>query len=216
MAWELLTRLKLAGKVVTGDALYAQREFSRYVVGRGGDYFWVIKENQPDLRDAVSLLFDQPPWGEEFPEALQGGSHGDRREQRWLRTSAALNDYLEWPGVGQVCCLERTRIRKGTKSVEQSYAITSLTPGQAEPEALLEMWRSHWRIENQVHWVRDVTFDEDRCQIRKGAAPQVMAALRNLVIGLLRSTGATNMAAALSHHAWKPYEALALLGLPTS
>ena len=53
MAWELLTRLKLAGKVVTGDALYAQREFSRYVVGRGGDCFWVIKENQPDLRDAV-------------------------------------------------------------------------------------------------------------------------------------------------------------------
>ena len=85
-------------------------------------------------------------------------------------------------------------------------------PGDAAPERLLELWRGHWRIENQVHWVRDVTFDEDRCQVRTGAAPQVMAALRNLVIGLVRRTRATNLAAALRYYGWKPSEALSLLG----
>ena len=207
----LLAQLDLARKVVTGDALYAQRELSRYVVERGGDYLWMIKGNQPTLRDAVSLLFAQPPWGEEFPEARQDDSHGGRREQRWLRSSAALNEYLEWPNLGQVCCLERTRTRKGDKSVERAYAITSLNQGDADPERLLKLWRSHWRIENQVHWVRDVTFDEDRCQVRTGAAPQVMAALRNLVIGLVRRTRAPNVAAALRHYGWKPSDALALI-----
>ncbi len=209
-----LSRLALAGKVVTGDALYAQRELSRYVVGRGGDYFWVVKDNQPTVKEAISLLFAEPPWGEEFTEARQAGRHGNRQEERWLRTSTALNHYLEWPRVGQVCCLERTRTVKGTKSVERSYAITSLTPENACPARLLDIWRNHWRIENQVHWVRDVTFDEDRCQIRTDAAPQVMAALRNLVMGLIRRTGATNVAAALRHYGWKPLEALALFGLP--
>ena len=114
--------------------------------------------------------------------------------------------------MGQVCCLERTRTRKGVKSVELAYAITSLNPGDAAPERLLELWRGHWRIENQVRWVRDVTFDEDRCQVRTGAAPQVMAALRNLVIGLVRRTRATNVAAALRYYGWKPSEALSLLG----
>lgn len=74
------------------------------------------------------------------------------------------------------------------------------------------MWREHWRVENQVHWVRDVTFDEDRSQVRTGAAPEVMAALRNAALGLLRRSGASNIAAALRHYAWKPAAALELLG----
>lgn len=216
MALALLGQLELGGKVVTGDALYTQRELSRRVVKGGGDYFWVIKDNQPGLKEAVSLLFAQPPWGEQFLEAKQAGSHGDRQESRWLRTSTALNHYLEWPNLGQVCCLERTRTRKGVKSVERAYAITSLSTSKAGPARLLSLWRGHWGIENQVHWVRDVTFDEDRSQVRTGAAPQVMAALRNLVIGLVRRTGATNVAAALRHYGWKPHEALTLLGLPAS
>ncbi len=210
----LLSKLALGGKVVTGDALYAQRGLSRQVVEQGGDYFWVVKDNQPALRAAVSLLFAEPPWGEEFQVAQQVGRHGDRQERRRLQASTALNDYLDWPHIGQVCCVERTRSRKGTKSEESAYAITSLTPEKADAKRLLEMWRGHWRIENRVHWVRDVTFDEDRSQVRTGAAPQVMAALRNLVIGLVRQTGAANVAAALRHYSWKVSASLALLGLP--
>ena len=210
----LLAQLALEGKVVTGDALYAQRGLSQQVVEQGGDYFWVVKDNQPALRAAVSLLFAEPPWGEEFQVAQQVGRHGDRQERRRLQASSALNDYLDWPYLGQVCCVERTRSRKGIKSAETAYAITSLTPEKADAKRLLEMWRGHWRIENRVHWVRDVTFDEDRSQVRTGAAPQVMAALRNLVIGLVRQTGAANVAAALRHYSWKVSASLALLGLP--
>ena len=210
----LLARLDLTGKVVTGDALYAQRDLSRQVVEQGGSYLWVLKDNQPAVKEAVSLLFADPPWKEEFSKAGQRGRHGDRRERRRLRASSALNGYLEWPSLGQVCCMERTRIRKGTRTVELAYAITSLTPEEAGPARLLKLWRGHWRIENRLHWVRDVTFDEDRSQVRTGAAPQVMAAFRNAVIGLLRQTGARNIAAALRHYAWKPLAALNLLGFP--
>lgn len=71
--------------------------------------------------------------------------------------------------------------------------------------------RGHWGIENKLHWVRDVTFDEDRCQIRSGAAPQAVAACRNLVIALLRRTGVTNVAAALRTYAGRAAAAIRLV-----
>ena len=213
VASSLLAELDLREKVVTGDALYAQRELSRRVLEQGGDYFWALKDNQPGVKEAVSLLFEQPPWGERFGEACQEGRHGDRWERRRLWTSAALNEYLDWPGLGQVCCVERTRRRKGKESVERAYAITSLPPERADAARLLEIWRGHWGIENQVHWVRDVVFGEDQSQVRSGSAPQLLAALRNLVLGLLRLSGVKNITAALRHYGWKPWETLTLIGL---
>ena len=205
--------MDLSGKVVTGDALYAQRELSRRVLEQDGDYFWVLKDNQPGVKEAVSLLFEQPPWGESFGEAFEEGRRGDRWERRRLWASTALNEYLDWPGVGQVCCVERTRRHKGRESVERAYAITSLSPERADAARLLEIWRGHWGIENRLHWVRDVVFGEDQSQVRSGSAPQLMAALRNLVIGTLRLSGVNNIAAALRHYGWKPWEALSLIGL---
>ena len=161
MASGLLAQLELKGRVITGDALYAQRELSRSIPEQGGDYFWVVKDNQPGVKEAVSLLFEQPPWGESFSEAYQEGRHGDRWEHRCLWASAALNGYLDWPGLGQVCCVERTRRHKGKETVERAYAITSLTPERADAARLLEIWRGHWGIENRLHWVRDVVFGED-------------------------------------------------------
>lgn len=93
------------------------------------------------------------------------------------------------------------------------YAITSLSPERANAAKLLQLWRGHWAIENRLHWVRDVDLGEDRSQVRKGHAPQVMAALRNVTIGLLRKAGVPNVAAALRRNAAHPEEALALLGL---
>jgi predicted transposase YbfD/YdcC len=213
VAPELLAQLELKGRVVTGDALYAQRGLSQQVVEGGGDYFWVVKDNQPTLREAIALLFADPPWGEEFSVAQQVGRHGDRKEERQLRSSTALNDYLDWPYLGQVCCVKRRRRRKGKTQVETAYAITSLSPEKGKAQRLLELWRGHWKIENQSHYVRDVTMKEDACQVRSDAAPEVLAALRNVVIGLLRRVGATNIAAALRHYSWNVAEALALLGL---
>jgi hypothetical protein len=96
-----------------------------------------------------------------------------------------------WPPVAHVCRIERRRARRrGGQVVEQavevSYAITRLTPDQADAARLLRLLRGHGGIENRMHWVRDVTFDEHRSQVRRGAAPQVMAALRNLTLALLR------------------------------
>ena len=129
-----------------------------------------------------------------------------------MRATRALNEYLDWPGVGQVCEVQRRVERKGDVTMETRYAITSLGPDTG-PVKLLEYVRGHWGIENRLHYVRDATLGEDASQVRSGAAPQVMAALRNVVLGLLRSGGESNIAAAIRRIGWAPGQALAILGL---
>lgn len=106
--------------------------------------------------------------------------------------------------MGQVFCLRRTTtvLATGVTRIETVYGVTSLLPAQASPARLLALVRAHWTIENRLHWVRDVTFDEDRSQIRQGAGPQVMATLRNLAISLLRLAGAPLIAPALRQAGW--------------
>lgn len=141
------------------------------------------------------------------------------RRELWALADPELNGYVgsagvvgeAWPHLQQVCRLERWRTRKGQTQVEVSYAITSLLPGGAAAKQLLRLGRGYWGIENRLHWVRDVTMDEDRCQIRSGAAPQAMAACRNLVIGLLRRHQVANIAAALRTYAGRPPMAVALV-----
>ncbi len=137
-------------------------------------------------------------------------------ERRQLTTSDLLADYQNWPGQRQVFVVERERVLLRTGKVEREtvYGVTSLGPGRADAARLLELLRQHWHIENRSHWVRDVTFDEDRSQVRVGSIPQVMAALRNLAIGLIRTTGTTRIAATTRRLAAQPWEALALLGIP--
>lgn len=146
------------------------------------------------------------------PQAVQRGQRGNRWEERRLWASEALLGYSDWPHLAQVCRVERTVTRKGKTTEEVAYAVTSLSVAQATPQRLLALWRGHWGIENRLHWVRDVTMDEDRCQIRTGAAPQVMAALRNLVLSLFRLAGQRNIAAAQRRCAAHSQEALAHLG----
>ncbi|WP_083702721.1 ISAs1 family transposase [Pseudonocardia sp. Ae717_Ps2] len=109
-----------------------------------------------------------------------------------------------FPHAAQAIRLIRRRrpLRPGARwKTVTVYAITSLTAFQADPILLARWIRGHWNIENRLHWVRDVSFDEDRSQTRTAAGPQVMAALRNLAIAALRLTGTTNIAAGLRHHA---------------
>ena len=173
-----------------------------------------MQDNQPNIRADGELLLPEPPWGETFPEAGQENRHGGRWERRWLRPATAWQGSRNWPGIQQVCGLERTRSFRGETTVEWAYAITRLTPDQAGPQRLLQLWRGPWGIENRGPWVRDVTLGEDRSAVRSGAAPQVMAALRNLVLGLLRLAGQRNIAAALRHYGWHSAAALQLLGFP--
>lgn len=168
-----------------------------------------VKANQPTLYEGIALLFAEP--GVRLAMARQRDRHGDRWEARELAVSQELNEWAQWPELAQVGRLVHTCTRKGETRRETSYLITSLSPEAASPRRLLELARGHWGIENRLHWVRDVTFDEDRCQVRSGAAPQVMAGLRNLVIGLFRRAGVSNIAAALRTLAGQPHRALALV-----
>jgi hypothetical protein len=197
---------------VTGDALYCQRELCRRIVERAGDYFVAVAENQPSLYDDLRWLFEWPAPGEVFRTATSHDQHGDRIERRRLWASTALDGYLDRPGAGQVCKVERRRAVGGKVSTEVAYAITSLGAG-TPPAELLAIWRGHWAIENRLHYVRDVTMGEDASHVRAGAAPQVMAALRNATLALLRRAGHTNIAAGLRAVGWRPGAALALLGI---
>ena len=105
------------------------------------------------------------------------------------------------PGVAQIAQVRRTVTRKGTKSVEVVYLITSADAHAARPATLASWVQGHWGIENRLHWVRDVTFDEDRSQVRTGHALRVMATVRNTAIGILRLANWDNIAKALRHHA---------------
>jgi hypothetical protein len=123
---------------------------------------------------------------------------------------------IEFPHAAQAIQIRRRRRRLDEPrrfTTETVYAITDLQAHQAEPWQLADWIRGHWSIENKTHWVRDVTYDEDRSQIRTGTGPQVMATIRNAAIGALRLAGATNIAAANRHHARNPNRPLALLGI---
>jgi hypothetical protein len=120
----------------------------------------------------------------------------------------------KWPGLKQGFEITRERTAKGQTTVEVEYGITSLGPGAADAARLLELVRDHWRIENELHYVRDVTLGEDACRVRKGNAPQVLAALRNTVIHLLRDVPADSRPAAIEQLTVTPNRALELIGIP--
>jgi hypothetical protein len=148
------------------------------------------------------------------PAAMVDSGPG-RLEQRRLTASSALVGYRDWPGRAQGCHIERrvTRKKPGEPRHEVVSEVTSLRLDQAEPDRLLGWIRQPWPIENHVHGVRHVMFDAERSQVRCGRLPQVMAAFRNPVIGLMPWTGETNRAAACRRCAAQPWSALALLGI---
>jgi predicted transposase YbfD/YdcC len=194
----LLDTLDVAGVIVTADALHTQREHVDYLASRGAHWVLTVKGNQPNLRKQLAAL----PWRHVEPgHRVAENSHG-RREIRTLRV-VTIAEGIVFPHATQAIQLTRkTRplSGRGRWHTETVYAITDLDAHQARPGELAAWIRGHWQIENGLHWVRDVTFGEDLSQVRTGAAPQVMASLRNLVISLHRLAGATNIAAALRHH----------------
>lgn len=137
----------------------------------------------------------------------RGKGHG-RVEVRRITTTTRLNGYLDWPGVRQVCLLERTRRIRDKLTTETVCAITSLSPAEASAETLLGIARGHWEIENRLHWVRDMSMGEDACRVRRGAAPRVLGGLRNTVLYVLRATGLSRIAEAFRHLAARPEDAV--------
>lgn len=167
----------------------------------------------------VALLAGASLFEAEYRAAMSCEKRRGRTDERELTVMVSCNTdlpaYLGFAGVGQVFRLvRRTRNHKSSATREQTiWGLTSLSAAQASPERLLRLVRGHWGIENRSHWVRDVTFDEDKSQVRVGNLPQVLATLRNTAISLIRLTGCKNVAAACRRFAAKPGEAVALLGI---
>jgi len=218
-----LEQVGLAGKIVTGDALHTQRAISEQIVERGGHYLWPVKENQPRLYEDIQRLFapdrPKPGFGKITTDFLSTSKvnwgHG-RLEKRTIQTSAMLNDYLDWPAIGQVYRLERKFdwVRQGKvykTSTEIEYGITSLGRDQASPAKVLRIRRQHWRIETGLHYRRDVTFREDATRMTLAAAGRILATVHNLVLGLIKRAAYMNAAQARRYFEGHIADAFALL-----
>ena len=221
---EILENFDVSGKVITTDALLTQKTFCHAIIAGNGDYVLPVKNNHPDLYDDIQKLFqdvpdtlsedathpllDDPIYTHETHEK----SHG-RVETRCLKASTSLNAYLDWPGIEQV--IQYRYIRKNPNTREETtkvnYGRTSLTPEEASAEHLLELRRGHWSIENKSHWMRDTQLGEDASSVRTGAIPQVMAALRNAALAVLRFAGVTSIADKIRYYASKPLLAVNLI-----
>lgn len=220
VAPKLLASLDLRNKVVTGDAMQTQRKLSIQIVAAGGDFVWVVKDNQANTRQAIERLFapEQPRPGfgcppMDFQSDTTTDKQAGRIEERTLTTSSLLNDYLDWPHLGQVFKLERrvTDLSTGLIEIEIQYGITSLNAQEADPKRLLTIVRSEWGIENGLHYRRDVTFQEDQTRMTVKSLARVMAIINNLVISLINHQGYKNHAHARRVFNARPSKALALI-----
>jgi predicted transposase YbfD/YdcC len=212
IARDILPALPLAGRVVTADALHPCAPTAQAILAQDADYLLVIKANQPTLFAECAAYFSDP--AARVGRATTHDRRRGRTETRTLYTTTCLNAHLRryaaLPHIRRVACL-RTPItdQRGTHQ-DVRLLLTSLPPQRATPARLLLVARGHWSIESR-HFVRDVTFGEDGSPLRTGAAPQLMAAVRNLAHTLIRRTGATAIAAARRSFSYHPARALALL-----
>lgn len=182
----LLEAIDIQGKDISADALLTQRKLATYLVEeRNAHYHFTVKSNQPTLQDDIALAFQARHAHADFTSTASPG-HG-RIETRRIWCSTALNDYLDFPYVGQVFLIEREVVHKksGKRSMETALGITSRSPEQASPARLLEINRGHWTIENRCHYILDWNYDEDRCRIRTQHGPENVSRLRRFAIGLL-------------------------------
>ena len=192
----LLEGMDIAGKTITADALLTQRKLARYLVEqRAAHYLFTVKDNQPILLADIRLLFEdrgEPDFREPF--TLEHG----RLESRAIWTTTRLNDYLNFPDVGQAFAIERQRIEKktGKVSIETVYGLTDHAPKSADAARLLAFNRNHWGVEAH-HYILDWNWDEDRCTLRTGHGPENITRLRRFATGLIKSKSCDSVAATI-------------------
>jgi predicted transposase YbfD/YdcC len=187
---ELINVLDLAGCIVTIDAIGCQTELVKKIVEKGGDYVIAIKKNQPSLYEQVEQLFKQAIKTDGQTLKLSSFNskeinRGREEIRNYLMISelaTSIDSLQKWQGLTSIGMVESVRIVKGKTSVETRYFISSL---ENKVEKLAEAVRGHWSIENSLHWVLDVTFQEDNNRIRKDNAPANFAVLRHLAVNII-------------------------------
>lgn len=188
---------QIQGALITADALHTVAAHATYLLKRGAHYLIYVKGNRPTLLDQLAAL----PWDRVPLAHAQGPTHAHGREERRSAKVTAVNG-LVFPGACQVVRIERYRRRHGTVkgSREVVFAVTDLDAHQVSPAELAAHARGHWTVENQVHYVRDVTFKEDARRTRTGAAPVVLGVLTDIVRQALSAAEWKNLAAGRRAH----------------
>jgi len=213
-AGAFLHPLLLKGRIISVDAMHTQKKWCAGVDAYGGYYLVIAKDNQPTVRQDLLDFFadadlNQGEW--KYHKKVQKG-HG-RLETREIWTSTQMNEWFEneWAGIAQIFRLRRS-VKKGDKESEEIvYGFTNLPRKKANAKQLLELNQQHWRIENRLHYRRDVTLGEDACQVRIKHAPQALAALNGGLLALMDWLGVSNVAKQMRHFCAQPQEALQLL-----
>lgn len=216
----LLKTIDLKGKIVTGDAMFAQRDISRQILEAGANYVWTVKANQGSLRSDIEALFEIEEgktslkvMGNDFKRAETIDKEHGRLERRHITTSGMLAGEVDWPGLRQVFKIEREveELTSGRKHSEISYGVTSLSGRQANADRVLEIVRKHWMIENGLHYRKDRSLREDYCRLRIGDGAQAMAIINNLVVGLVLREGFKYLPDARRKYNAQPLEGLKLI-----
>ena len=235
IATQILQTFDVSGKIITTDALLTQKAFCQTLCEKKADYVLPVKANQKQTYEDIKRLFtpEIPPKTDVDPQVYQARTfetlHQENKAHtdtfssvekahgyittRTLTTSTLLNEHLTWPGLAQVYEYRSQRKHVRTQKITHhtQYGITSLSTQRASAKRLLELRRGHWAIENLSHRTRDVLMGEDASQVRCGNIPQVMAALRNTVLTLLRICGYTHIAKTFRFFAAHPTEALKIM-----
>lgn len=221
IAPKIISQVVLEGAIIVADAMHTQRAFSNQIVEAGADFVWTVKDNQSRTRWAIEKLFVHEvcnlqkgaPLSKDIHMAVKVNKQCGRVEQRTILTSTQLNDYLDWPHVAQVFRIERVVYHAHNlgKTRQIVYGLTSLSPEQAGPEKLLELFCEYWGIESGLHYRRDVTLREDATRFKDEKAAHNMAIVNNLVIGLCLSNGFSNLASARRFFDAHPKAALDML-----
>jgi len=191
---KLLDMIDIEGAVVTIDAMGCQTAIAEKIIDNGGHYVLALKENQPGLYDEIVNYFNQVEDDDlenaackvfEANNELEKENHG-RVEERKVYATSAIDFLLEknkWKNLRSIACVDSKRIVKGHTSREKRYYISCLPP---DPERLGNLIRSHWGIENKVHWILDVAFQEDQLKAKTGHIAENLAVIRHMALNLLK------------------------------
>jgi predicted transposase YbfD/YdcC len=190
----LLGLFDLTGVLVTGDALHCQGETARLIDQRGGKWLFTLKANRPLQHAEAATWFADPKNKAHGEFTSTDGHNGGRIEVRrhvvshdvdWMMSDRRHPDEAPMPGLAMIGMIESTVTRAGATSTARRYYLSSVA---MEAPVFAAVVRAHWRIENSLHWVLDVGFDEDRARNRRDHGPENLTTLRKLALNVLRAT----------------------------